>query len=108
MLLYMLRVARCGCWRPLCRTLSLHVQLCTVRRPSAAPERITLSLLLYIEREKDRETERQRDRETKRCFRCMMLRGSLSSSLTHALPPTFPPPSLSFGLTLSLAILTKG
>ena len=88
--LYMLRVARCGCWRPLCRTLSLNVQLCTVRRTSAAPVRLTLSLLLYIER------ERQRDRKTKKCFRCMMLRGSLSSSLTHFRPSSHLSSSLSF------------
>jgi len=95
MRLYMLRVARCGCWRPLCRTLSLHVQLCTVQRPSAAPERITtLSLLLYIERERqrDRETERQRDKEM---FQMHDVTG-LSLVFSHSRPSSHLSSSLSF------------
>ena len=93
--LYMLRVARCGCWRPLCRTLSLNVQLCTVRRTSAAPVRLTLSLLLYIEREK---TERQKDKEM---FQMHDVTG-LSLIFSHSLSPFLPPFLLPLFLLASL------
>ena len=70
----------------------VDVQLCTVRRTSAAPVRLTLSLLLYIEREKDRETERQRDKEM---FQMHDVTG-LSLVFSHSRPSSHLSSSLSF------------
>ena len=75
--------------------VELNVQLCTVRRTSAAPVRLTLSLLLYIEREK---TERQKDKEM---FQMHDVTG-LSLIFSHSLSPFLPPFLLPLFLLASL------